>query len=180
MGPTPTILCSTLRRNGTRTGPNYFRFFRRRANCQGRGGACALQEHRQVASSSEMLRRGGLRFLWLRPPTAGVLAKSPGLRKAASGPSPSGSTSPRALNIFDRDLKRKQKNWAARQPEPMKFDYLKEEVSSPGSGGGRRRDLASDLGARAPTDPTSSCDLEQRLACLGLSAVITGVKFGYL
>ncbi|XP_036040045.1 arginine-hydroxylase NDUFAF5, mitochondrial-like [Onychomys torridus] len=31
---------------------------------------------------------------------------------------------------FDRELKRKQKNWAARQPEPRKFDYLKEEVGS--------------------------------------------------
>nr|XP_019607608.1 PREDICTED: arginine-hydroxylase NDUFAF5, mitochondrial isoform X2 [Rhinolophus sinicus] len=71
--------------------------------------------------------------LWLlcrRPPTAGVPGKNIGLRKATSGVSPPGSTSPRALNIFDRDLKRKQKNWAARQPETMKFDYLKDEVGS--------------------------------------------------
>lgn len=51
-------------------------------------------------------------------------------REVASGVPPTGGTSPRALNIFDRELKRKQKNWAARQPEPMKFDYLKEEVGS--------------------------------------------------
>ncbi|XP_004412919.1 PREDICTED: NADH dehydrogenase [ubiquinone] 1 alpha subcomplex assembly factor 5 isoform X2 [Odobenus rosmarus divergens] len=77
-----------------------------------------------------MLGLGGLLLLWRRPPAAGVPAKSLRLRKVASGVSPPGSTSPRALNIFDRDLKRKQKNWAARQPEPMKFDYLKEEVGS--------------------------------------------------
>ncbi|EMP31754.1 Putative methyltransferase C20orf7 like protein, partial [Chelonia mydas] len=28
---------------------------------------------------------------------------------------------------FDRELKRKQKNWAALQPEPAKYDYLREE-----------------------------------------------------
>nr|XP_048311407.1 arginine-hydroxylase NDUFAF5, mitochondrial isoform X2 [Myodes glareolus] len=59
-----------------------------------------------------------------------VSTGSGGRREVASGVPPSGSTSPRALNIFDRELKRKQKNWAARQPEPMKFDYLKEEVGS--------------------------------------------------
>lgn len=77
--------------------------------------------------------------LWLwrrRPPTAGDPTKNLGLRKAASGVSPPGSTSPRSLNIFDRDLKRKQKNWAARQPDSVKFDYLKEEVSFRGSRGG--------------------------------------------
>ncbi|XP_005634830.1 arginine-hydroxylase NDUFAF5, mitochondrial isoform X2 [Canis lupus baileyi] len=77
-----------------------------------------------------MQRLGGLWLLWRRPPAAGVAAKGLGLREVASGVSPPGSTSPRALNIFDRDLKRKQKNWAARQPEPMRFDYLKEEVGS--------------------------------------------------
>uniref|UniRef100_A0ABI7XGP6 NADH:ubiquinone oxidoreductase complex assembly factor 5 n=1 Tax=Felis catus TaxID=9685 RepID=A0ABI7XGP6_FELCA len=75
-----------------------------------------------------MLRLGVL-CLWRRRSLVfGVPAKNLGLRKVASGVSPPGSTSPRALNIFDRDLKRKQKNWAARQPEPVKFDYLKEEV----------------------------------------------------
>ncbi|CAO2578580.1 Arginine-hydroxylase NDUFAF5, mitochondrial [Lemmus lemmus] len=59
-----------------------------------------------------------------------VFVGSGGRREVASGVPPSGSSSPRALNIFDRELKRKQKNWAARQPEPMKFDYLKEEVGS--------------------------------------------------
>ncbi|KAF3824662.1 hypothetical protein GH733_009996 [Mirounga leonina] len=89
-----------------------------------------------------MLGLGGFWLLWRRPPAAGVPARNLRFRKVASGVSPPGSTSPRALNIFDRDLKRKQKNWAARQPEPMKFDYLKEEVSPRGSGGGRRRALA--------------------------------------
>ncbi|XP_066243216.1 arginine-hydroxylase NDUFAF5, mitochondrial isoform X1 [Saccopteryx leptura] len=70
---------------------------------------------------------------WLlgpRPPAARVPGKKLVLRKVASGVSSPGSASPRALNIFDRDLKRKQKNWAARQPDPMKFEYLKEEVGS--------------------------------------------------
>ncbi|XP_055458559.1 arginine-hydroxylase NDUFAF5, mitochondrial isoform X1 [Psammomys obesus] len=57
-------------------------------------------------------------------------ARSGGRREVASGAPPSGGASPGALNIFDRDLKRKQKNWAARQPEPTKFDYLREEVGS--------------------------------------------------
>uniref|UniRef100_A0A9L0SPG1 NADH:ubiquinone oxidoreductase complex assembly factor 5 n=2 Tax=Equus caballus TaxID=9796 RepID=A0A9L0SPG1_HORSE len=77
-----------------------------------------------------MLRLTRVWLLWRRPPAAGVPAKNLGLRKVASGVSPPGSASPRAVNIFDRDLKRKQKNWAARQPEPRKFDYLKEEVGS--------------------------------------------------
>ncbi|XP_076426844.1 arginine-hydroxylase NDUFAF5, mitochondrial isoform X2 [Peromyscus maniculatus bairdii] len=71
--------------------------------------------------------------LWRLSPRLGgpaVSAGSCGRREVASGVPPSGSTSPRALNIFDRELKRKQKNWAARQPEPRKFDYLKEEVGS--------------------------------------------------
>uniref|UniRef100_A0A8C6FUF8 NADH:ubiquinone oxidoreductase complex assembly factor 5 n=1 Tax=Moschus moschiferus TaxID=68415 RepID=A0A8C6FUF8_MOSMO len=71
-----------------------------------------------------------LRFSWRRLPAAGVPVKNLGLRKVASGASCPSGASPKAFNIFDRDLKRKQKNWAARQPEPMKFDYLKEEVGS--------------------------------------------------
>lgn len=83
-----------------------------------------------------MLQLTRLRLWWRLSPAVGVPAKNLGLRKVASGVSSRGSTSPRALNIFDRDLKRKQKNWAARQPEPMKFDYLKEEVGWRGEGGG--------------------------------------------
>ncbi|XP_019828447.2 arginine-hydroxylase NDUFAF5, mitochondrial isoform X2 [Bos indicus] len=71
-----------------------------------------------------------LRFPWRRLPAAGVPVKNLGLRTVASGASSPSGASPKAFNIFDRDLKRKQKNWAARQPEPMKFDYLKEEVGS--------------------------------------------------
>lgn len=73
----------------------------------------------------EMLRQV---VLWRRCSRLVGPAGSGGRREVAAGVPPSGGTSPRALNIFDRDLKRKQKNWAARQPEPMKFDYLKEEV----------------------------------------------------
>ena len=74
---------------------------------------------------------------------------------------PSGA-SPKAFNIFDRDLKRKQKNWAARQPEPMKFDYLKEEVSlRDGAEGG----FGCRISGQGPNAPTSPCDLE-RQPCL--------------
>lgn len=86
-----------------------------------------------------------------------VSAGSGGGRELASGVPPSGSSSPRALNIFDRELKRKQKNWAARQPEPMKFDYLKEEVRPRDSDRGRRR---------ARPWP---CDLEKKLHLSGPS-----------
>ncbi|KAM4771958.1 arginine-hydroxylase NDUFAF5, mitochondrial [Rhinophrynus dorsalis] len=32
------------------------------------------------------------------------------------------------FNVFDRQMKRKQKNWAASQPDAQQYDYLKEEV----------------------------------------------------
>ena len=113
-----------------------------------------------------MLRLGVL-CLWRRRSLVfGVPAKNLGLRKVASGVSPPGSTSPRALNIFDRDLKRKQKNWAARQPEPVKFDYLKEEVSPRGSRGRATPNSGSKSGGsgQAPADPTSRVTLSSRSA----------------
>ncbi|XP_061478569.1 arginine-hydroxylase NDUFAF5, mitochondrial isoform X1 [Rhineura floridana] len=39
------------------------------------------------------------------------------------------ATGPGALNLFDRQLKRKQKNWAAAQPEPERCEYLRQEVA---------------------------------------------------
>lgn len=78
----------------------------------------------------EMLRPGVLWRRWLRPCTTRVGAEKLGCREVASGVPPPGSTSPGVLNIFDRGLKRKQKNWAAQQPELMRFDYLREEVGS--------------------------------------------------
>ncbi|XP_064131839.1 arginine-hydroxylase NDUFAF5, mitochondrial isoform X5 [Loxodonta africana] len=77
-----------------------------------------------------MLRLEQLWRLWRRPRAAGVFAGNLSRREVASGVFPPGGASPRALNIFDRNLKRKQKNWAAQQPEPKKYDYLKEEVGS--------------------------------------------------
>ncbi|KFO29022.1 hypothetical protein H920_09544 [Fukomys damarensis] len=77
-----------------------------------------------------MLRPGVLWRRWLRPRTTKVGAEKLGCREVASGVPPLGSTSPGVLNIFDRVLKRKQKNWAAQQPELMRFDYLREEVGS--------------------------------------------------
>uniref|UniRef100_A0A8C0GGI0 Arginine-hydroxylase NDUFAF5, mitochondrial n=1 Tax=Chelonoidis abingdonii TaxID=106734 RepID=A0A8C0GGI0_CHEAB len=48
---------------------------------------------------------------------------------AASGKTaPAASPGSGARSPFDRQLKRKQKNWAALQPEPAKYDYLREEV----------------------------------------------------
>ncbi|XP_078227522.1 arginine-hydroxylase NDUFAF5, mitochondrial isoform X5 [Callithrix jacchus] len=77
-----------------------------------------------------MLRSAGLWHFCRRLGAARVPAENLGRREVTSGVSPRGGSSSRALNIFDRDLKRKQKNWAAQQPEPTKFDYLKEEVGS--------------------------------------------------
>ncbi|XP_004634399.1 arginine-hydroxylase NDUFAF5, mitochondrial isoform X1 [Octodon degus] len=77
-----------------------------------------------------MLKAGWLWRRWLRRGAVGVLAENLSYREVASGVPPLGSTSPGALNIFDRSLKRKQKNWAAQQPEPTRFDYLREEVGS--------------------------------------------------
>lgn len=145
MERTPIMLCVTLARNGRRARPNYF------------NSAFSLLEqfcivvlavlppahaHNRklcpvVAPWPEMLRPV---VLWRLTRLAGpaVSSGSGGRREVATGVPPSGSTSPRALNIFDRELKRKQKNWAARQPEPMKFDYLKEEVRPRDSDGGGR------------------------------------------
>lgn len=100
----------------------------------------------QVALPLEMLRICGLRLCCRTRPAVGAPAKNLCLRKIASSVSPPGSTSPRTLNIFDRDLKRKQKNWAARHPESMKFDYLKEEVSPRGSRGRAAPSSASESG----------------------------------
>ena len=145
MQSTPIILCVTLARNGRRTRPNYFNFAFSRleqfcivvlavlppAHAHNRKLCPA------VAPWPEMLRPVVLwRLTRLGGPAVSV--GSGGRWEVASGVPSSGSTSPRALNIFDRELKRKQKNWAARQPEPMKFDYLKEEVRPRDSDGGRR------------------------------------------
>lgn len=111
------------------------------SGCSNCGGACARQARLQMAPFREMLPLTRFWFRWRRPSVAWVSGKNLDVRKVASGVSPPSSASPRALNIFDRDLKRKQKNWAARQPEPMKFEYLKEEVSVRVSGG-RRGNLA--------------------------------------
>ncbi|CAI9567000.1 unnamed protein product, partial [Staurois parvus] len=34
------------------------------------------------------------------------------------------------FNVFDRSMKRKQKNWAASQDNTQEYDYLKEEVAA--------------------------------------------------
>ncbi|XP_043844400.1 arginine-hydroxylase NDUFAF5, mitochondrial isoform X1 [Dromiciops gliroides] len=67
-----------------------------------------------------------------------------GSRGTSSYPSPFGGDVPGVVNVFDRVLKRKQKNWAARQPEPVKYDYLKEEV------GGRVADRVYDIARDFP------------------------------
>ncbi|XP_076971296.1 arginine-hydroxylase NDUFAF5, mitochondrial isoform X1 [Tamandua tetradactyla] len=77
-----------------------------------------------------MLRLKGLGRLRLRPKTPRVPVETLGCRDIASGVSPPSGASFRSLNIFDRNMKRKQKNWAARQSEPRKYDYLREEVGS--------------------------------------------------
>ena len=33
-----------------------------------------------------------------------------------------------AMTVFDRELKRKQRDWAVRQPDAEEFDYLRSEV----------------------------------------------------
>ncbi|XP_075452174.1 arginine-hydroxylase NDUFAF5, mitochondrial isoform X1 [Ascaphus truei] len=43
------------------------------------------------------------------------------------------------LNVFDRHMKRKQKNWAASLPHSQKYDYLREEI------GGRIADRVFDV-----------------------------------
>uniref|UniRef100_A0A8C3IFP0 Arginine-hydroxylase NDUFAF5, mitochondrial n=1 Tax=Chrysemys picta bellii TaxID=8478 RepID=A0A8C3IFP0_CHRPI len=73
----------------------------------------------------------------LRGPGSRLLRASPGCwcRRfwTASGEAAAAAASPGsgARSPFDRQLKRKQKNWAALQPEPAKYNYLREEVRHP-------------------------------------------------
>lgn len=113
-----------------------------------------------VAPGLKMLRKVVLSRLSPLLGGPAVSAASGSRREVASGVPPSGRTTPRTLNIFDRELKRKQKNWAARQPEPMKFDYLKEEVRL----GPRRREARSPGGrTHPPTHPTDLVTLRSVL-----------------
>uniref|UniRef100_UPI00398F2ED3 arginine-hydroxylase NDUFAF5, mitochondrial n=1 Tax=Pristiophorus japonicus TaxID=55135 RepID=UPI00398F2ED3 len=62
------------------------------------------------------------------------------LQASSSSRSGSGSSAKRGrslcsragggVNVFDRKMKRRQKNWASSMPESAKYDYLKEEVGS--------------------------------------------------
>lgn len=129
-----------------------------------------------------MLRPAGLWPLCRRPWAARVSAENPGRREITSGVSPRGSTSLRALNIFDRDLKRKQKNWAARQPEPTKFDYLKEEVSRLGGGADNAEACFPLRELRLGPDltPPRRLTLTSSPASLGLYCNLARPSFGYL
>lgn len=46
--------------------------------------------------------------------------------RAASGPGRS------PVNVFDRRMKKRQKNWAAALEDGHQYDYLRAEVSGPG------------------------------------------------
>lgn len=65
-----------------------------------------------------------------RPPSLSPLALRLGGARLATGPG--------ALSPFDRQLKRKQKNWAAAQPEAERCEYLREEVEGGAIGRGWR------------------------------------------
>lgn len=34
------------------------------------------------------------------------------------------------MNVFNREMKRRQKNWAASQPDRHQYDYLRDEVGT--------------------------------------------------
>uniref|UniRef100_A0A1A8GUB1 Arginine-hydroxylase NDUFAF5, mitochondrial n=1 Tax=Nothobranchius korthausae TaxID=1143690 RepID=A0A1A8GUB1_9TELE len=66
----------------------------------------------------------------------------PGLR---SGPSRGMSGSGRGtMNVFNREMKRKQKSWAASLPDSHKYDYLRDEV------GGQVADRVYDIARTFP------------------------------
>lgn len=137
---------------------------------QSRDGAGAQEARWLVAWAMEMQRLAGLCVLWRGPLAAGVPAKKLGFRKFVSSVSPPGRASSRALNIFDRDLKRKQKNWAARQPQHSKFEYLREEVSR------SLPAVTSGLPGASPAEPVPHCDLEQPAPPLLHINVAAGVR----
>ncbi|XP_025950501.1 arginine-hydroxylase NDUFAF5, mitochondrial isoform X2 [Dromaius novaehollandiae] len=95
-----------------------------------RGAARALGGAAAVGGGAARAPRGwgwggSSRRLWAPSGPAAAVVRSP--------------AAPGALSPFDRQLKRKQKNWAALQPEPAKCDYLREEV------GGRVADRVFDI-----------------------------------
>ncbi|KAM3856526.1 arginine-hydroxylase NDUFAF5, mitochondrial [Vipera latastei] len=78
------------------------------------------------------------------PTTSGLWFRR---RFALSAPGAVGSrpaTGPGALSPFDRQMKRKQKNWAAGQPHAERCEYLREEV------GGRMADRIFDIAKAFP------------------------------
>nr|XP_033795691.1 arginine-hydroxylase NDUFAF5, mitochondrial isoform X1 [Geotrypetes seraphini] len=82
-----------------------------------------------VGSSCLLARaRSAVKRLWWRT----GLGLERGRR--SSSPGPGG-----VLNVFDRLMKRKQKNWASAQPQAAHYDYLREEV------GGRIADRIFDV-----------------------------------
>lgn len=56
----------------------------------------------------------------LRAPRSGLLG--PLGRRAASGPGRS------SMNVFNREMKKKQKNWAASLQDGHQYDYLRDQV----------------------------------------------------
>lgn len=44
---------------------------------------------------------------------------------------PPGCRGRSSMNVFDREMKKKQKNWAASVQEGQQYDYLRDEVSGP-------------------------------------------------
>ncbi|XP_043552571.1 arginine-hydroxylase NDUFAF5, mitochondrial isoform X2 [Chiloscyllium plagiosum] len=72
-----------------------------------------------VLSSFQSAGRLGLGH----PSGSGSIARSTGWR-------PWSSRFDSPMNVFDRKMKRRQKNWASSLPESGKYDYLKEEVGS--------------------------------------------------
>uniref|UniRef100_A0A8C5SHX4 Arginine-hydroxylase NDUFAF5, mitochondrial n=1 Tax=Laticauda laticaudata TaxID=8630 RepID=A0A8C5SHX4_LATLA len=82
--------------------------------------------------------RGTPGGLWFRRRRRCLFPSGPGL--AGSRP----ATGPGALSPFDRQMKRKQKNWAAGQPQAERCEYLREEV------GGRMADRVFDISRTFP------------------------------
>ncbi|KAM4750222.1 LOW QUALITY PROTEIN: arginine-hydroxylase NDUFAF5, mitochondrial [Anableps anableps] len=74
---------------------------------------------------------------WIRPPSASWCCRlrtelRSGPSRARSGPgSGSGSGLGRgSMNVFNREMKRRQKNWAAVLQDSHQYDYLRDEVGS--------------------------------------------------
>lgn len=82
--------------------------------------------NQRVIAMASRLSRGFLRTLRVSwPVRAAPVPASPGTGTRFL-------SSKGSMNVFNREMKRRQKNWAASQQDGHQYDYLRDEVGTTG------------------------------------------------